>query len=271
MKVNRRVVLLTGNIQNLQEFIFCIFIFMKDNFSEKSDNYARYRPGFPPELFDFLETLLSDKKRAWDCGTGNGQVAKVLANFIDEVYATDISGAQLKQATGKTNIRYSQQPAENTNFPENYFDLITVAQAIHWFDFPQFYEEVKRVLKPSGYIAVMGYSLFKSDKETNKLVEHFHHEIVGPYWDPERKYLDEKYQTIPFAFKEIETPKFQLKEIWSLERLTGYLNTWSAVKHYEKQVGRNPVELIKDDLEKSFGKSGELRFQILLRLGQLKA
>lgn len=243
---------------------------MKDNFSEKSDNYARYRPGYPQELFDFIKALLKNKRRAWDCGTGNGQVAAVLADFMEEVYATDISAAQLEEATEKRNIRYSKQPAENTNFPDDFFDLVTVAQAIHWFDFSKFYKEVKRVLKPSGYIAVMGYSLFKSNKETNKVIEHFYKEIIGPYWDPERIYLDEEYKTIPFPFKEVETPHFQLKEKWSLERLIGYLNTWSAVKHYEKQVGSNPVELIKEDLKQSFGKEGEVRFHIILRLGQLE-
>lgn len=243
---------------------------MKDNFSEKSDNYARYRPGYPQELFDFIKVLLKNKRRAWDCGTGNGQVAAVLADFMKEVYATDISAAQLEEATEKRNIRYSKQPAENINFPDDFFDLVTVAQAIHWFDFSKFYKEVKRVLKPSGYIAVMGYSLFKSNKETNEVIKHFYKEIIGPYWDPERIYLDEEYKTIPFPFKEVETPHFQLKEKWSLERLIGYLNTWSAVKHYEKQVGSNPVELIKEDLKQSFGKEREVRFHILLRLGQLE-
>lgn len=88
-------------------------------------------------------------------------------------HPTVISESQLKQAIRKNNIRYTQQPAENTGFPNDYFDLVTVAQTIHWFDISQFYKEVKRVLKPTGYIAILGYSLFRSNEETEKVIEHF--------------------------------------------------------------------------------------------------
>lgn len=242
---------------------------MKDNFSRNSDKYALYRPGYPDELFQFLKELVTEKEKAWDCGTGNGQVASKLSEYMTEVYATDISEQQLKQAIQKANIIYSKQPAESTNFPEKYFDLITVAQAIHWFDFETFYKEVKRVLKPSGYLAVIGYGLFRSNPETEEIIYHLYRNILGEYWDPERQYLEDNYQGIPFPFQELKTPEFQFSEKWSFERLIGYLNTWSAVKHYEKATGKNPVALVREDLQRTFGQEGMVIFPILFRVGML--
>src|SRR5680860_585604 len=104
---------------------------MKDNFSIASDKYARFRPVYPKELYDYLVSLVPDRKKAWDCGTGNGQVARELANFFDQVFASDISKEQIKNAPPNGKIIYLVQKAENTSFPDNTFDLITVAQAIH--------------------------------------------------------------------------------------------------------------------------------------------
>ena len=109
---------------------------------------------------------MPDKKTAWDCGTGNGQVAVKLSQYFNEVYATDLSSAQIENAD-KKNIFYSVENAEETLFPDNKFDLITVAQAIHWFDFENFYNEVERNLKPGGIIAVIGYDIFRINEEIN--------------------------------------------------------------------------------------------------------
>ncbi|MGI0107178.1 class I SAM-dependent methyltransferase [Salinimicrobium sp. WS361] len=240
---------------------------MKDLFSSHSQDYSRYRPGYPAELFQFLRKLCHERTRAWDCGTGNGQVAGELATFFEQVYATDISINQLSQAVQKPNIHYTKQAAENTIFPDAHFDLVTVGQAVHWFDFKKFNAEVKRVLKKDAVIAIFGYSLFRSNAETDEIIRHFYFDIIGSFWAPERRFLEEKYRTIPFPFKEIEAPKIEMKQNWSFERLIGYLNTWSAVKAYQKEHKKNPVELVKEELQKSFGEVGEVNFPILLRVG----
>ncbi len=241
---------------------------MKDLFSEKPENYSSFRPGYPPELLAFIKDKLYHHQRALDCGTGNGQMAVELAKFMKEVEAFDISPQQLEHAVRKDTITYSVQQAEKLNFPDNFFDLVTIAQAIHWFDFSQFYAEVIRILKPSGLIAIVGYGLFRSNPETDAVIDHFYKKTIGPYWEPERKYLEEAYKTIPFPFSEIQTPDFFFKEVWSLKRLKGYLRTWSAVKKYENSKGKDPVHSIEKDLEKSFGSSGEVVFPILIRLGK---
>jgi len=242
---------------------------MKDNFSTQSSFYAKYRPAYPKKLYEFLKKNLHKTEKAWDCGTGNGQVAVELAKFFKEVQASDISKQQLENAEKRPNINYSSQPAEKTDFPDNYFNLITVAQAIHWFNFEAFYMEAKRVLKPNGTIVIIGYSLFKSNPETDKIIKDFYENLIGPFWDEERKYLEEHYQTIPFPFSEMETPKFEQEYVWTFNQLIGYLKTWSAVKHYENAKGENPVDLIKDDLQKAFGNQNKVVFPILIRMGEI--
>ena len=207
---------------------------MKDNFSSQSHNYAKFRPSYPPEFFAFLNTIVTQRKNAWDCGTGNGQIAFELAKSFDRVYATDISQSQLDNALNCENIEYSLQPAEKTNFKSQTFDLIIVAQAIHWFDFEKFYEEARRTAKENARICLVGYGRIRISPHIDPLISDFYTNVVGEYWDAERKFIDENYETIPFPFDEITTPEFEIKQQWDLEHFIGYLNTWSSVKHFIK-------------------------------------
>ena len=244
---------------------------MKDNFSTHADQYAKYRPSYPNDLYDFILSFVNDKHHAWDCGTGNGQVAQQLSIYFDKVFASDISQSQLKNAVKRDNITYSIQPAERTNFPSNFFDLIVVAQAIHWFNFEQFYREVNRTLKDDGVLAVIGYGLIQISPDIDRVISNLYHHTLGPFWDAERKYIDENYQTIPFPFKEqSELPSFNNSLDWTLEHLIGYLETWSAVSHFVKTKGYNPISAIYNDLRKNGGEptTRKAYFQILLRVGR---
>jgi len=242
---------------------------MKDNFSDNTGNYARFRPRYPQELIDHLLTFVPDIRAAWDCGTGNGQLAGMLAPFFKEIYATDISMEQMREGDRSPNIWYSIQPAEKASFNDNQFDLITIAQAIHWFQFKDFYREAKRTLVDGGIIAVIGYGLIQTTGPLQKIIDHFYRNTIGPYWDAERRYIDEGYQTIPFPFHEIPMPVFRMEYEWTSAQLTGYLNTWSAVKHYIKQTGKNPVASIEDAIIQCFQNAETLSFSfpLLLRVG----
>lgn len=242
---------------------------MKDLFSTQSKIYARFRPSYPPEMIEYIVSFVQDKQIALDVATGNGQVAVALSKYFDKVYATDISEKQLENAQQADNITYQKSKAEETDFDDNQFDLITVAQAIHWFDFDAFYKEAKRILKLEGIFAVVGYGLFQTNKHSQKILDRFYYESVGSYWDPERSYLDENYETIPFPFAEIETEKFTNRFTWTFEQLTGYLETWSAVQHYIKQKGVNPLDVISEELKESWEQGDrKVVFPLLLRLGK---
>lgn len=242
---------------------------MKDNFSQQAGLYAKYRPAYPPKLINYLVALTNRNNLAWDCGTGNGQVAAMLSPHFKEVIATDMSEQQLKYAQKAGNIIYRKESAENSSLPDESADLITTAQAVHWFDFELFYKEVNRVLKKNGVFALFGYGLIKVNPEADKLIHHFYHNIVGNFWDEERRYIDENYQTLPFPFKEIVTPQFQVVKLWGLREITGYLRSWSAVQHYLKNNQKDPVDLIEEKLKLLWPGSGkaEVTFDVLLRVG----
>jgi len=245
---------------------------MKDNFSRQADLYSKYRPTYPQELYDFILNKIAQRQAAWDCGTGNGQTAKELARYFEKVFATDISQKQIDNAVKTENIYYSIQPAEQTNFHDNKFDLITASQALHWFQFDKFNNEVKRVAKPGGWIAVWMYGLISITPAIDELLAvNYYKKKLGSYWDYERRFVDENYTTIPFPFCEIKTPEFQINYEWTIEELQGYLNTWSALQKYIADNQINPVDNLIKEI-KPFWENEKMRivFPVHLRMGQIE-
>lgn len=242
---------------------------MKDNFSKDSDNYSRYRPDYPEELFRYIFSKVQNHDYAWDCATGNGQVALKLAEKFLKIDATDLSEAQIKQAMNKNNVNYSVQVAEHTNFKDNAFDLVTVGQALHWFDFDRFFNEVKRVLKPEGLFVAFGYGLNSVNEEIDSITRRFYFDIIGQYWDEERKYIDDQYSSIEFPFEKLEKRNFINILQWDVEHYLGYLNTWSAVKHFQGKNSFNPVNEIETELKDTWGSLvREVTFPIFLVSGE---
>ncbi|MCB0705780.1 MAG: class I SAM-dependent methyltransferase [Saprospiraceae bacterium] len=244
----------------------------KDNFSQQADFYARFRPGYPDALFDWVFQQITSFERAWDCGTGNGQIALKLADRFEVVLATDISEAQLDKATPRENIMYRVSRAEQTDMPMEFFDLITIGQALHWFDFDAFFAEAKRVIKPGGWLAAWGYELCTLPEKLNPVIHSFYHDVLGDYWDPERRHVDNAYADIPFPFLVIPTPKFVQTMHWDLEEMEGFLNTWSAVQHYRKATGEDPVKHVMKDLNKLWpsGEKQVVSFPLFLKMGKLQ-
>jgi SAM-dependent methyltransferase len=244
----------------------------KDNFSRQAGHYAQFRPLYPEALYDFLLSLTSSRGTAWDVGTGNGQVAAQLANWFRHVYATDISASQLEKATLRKNVSYQVCRAESSSFPDNTFDLVTVAQALHWFNFPAFYAEVTRVTRPGALLAVWGYNLLHINPAVDALVREFYHDVVGTYWDTERRHVEASYATVPFPFPQIAAPSLRMTTHWQRAHLLGYLNTWSAVQGYIRQHGTNPVEALRPCLEAQWpeAETREVQFPLFLRVGRVE-
>ena len=244
---------------------------VKDYFSGHAKGYAAFRPVYPDELYAFILKHVNRTKKAWDCGTGNGQVAKRLAENFERVDATDISQNQIGQAPPVENISYHVCPAEQTSFPNNHFDLVTVAQALHWFELDKFYAEVKRVTVGGGVIAVWGYSLNTVNKNVDELTLDFYSNTVGPYWDPARRMVENRYEDLPFPFDPIPFPGFAITLLWTLAEYIGYLRTWSATQAYIRANNTDPTDGLFHKLQAYWGPEEikSVTFPLFGRMGRV--
>ncbi len=214
-----------------------------DHFSAVASRYADYRPRYPAALFDFLATLASPDCLVWDCAAGNGQATTGLAARFSHIIATDASADQIASAPPHANIEYRVALAEESGLASESAGLITVAQALHWFNLERFYAEAKRVLIPGGTLAVWAYGINQVDSDPiNDLVQDFYRNIVGPYWPPERAMVEDGYRSLPFPFSEMTVPAFNMRAHWKLDQLLGYFSTWSATNRCRKETGCDPIE-----------------------------
>jgi ubiquinone/menaquinone biosynthesis C-methylase UbiE len=241
-----------------------------DNFSRQSGLYAKFRPVYPQALYEAILRHVPQRHCAWDCGTGNGQVALVLASHFEKVYATDLSQKQIDQAPHKSNIDYRVARCEASGLPDRVADLVTVGQALHWFDFDAFYAEVNRVGKAGGLLAVWGYDMPRFSAEIDPIADHFYETVAGPFWDPERRLVETHYRTIPFPFDEIPVSgRFFINDTWTLDQYEGYVNTWSSVQKYIAANGNNPVDALIDEIRTRglWQQPMPARFPVFVRLG----
>ncbi len=242
-----------------------------DRFSAQAADYARYRIDYPADLYDWLLPQVPGRERAWDCAAGNGQVAAVLADYFIRVNATDLSASQLAQAAPRPNITYQTAPAEHTPFPGQRFDLITVAQAVHWFEPAAYHAEVRRVARPGAVLAEWGYGLVQISPEIDPLVRHFYRATMGPYWDANRWHIDDEYARIPFPFAGVRRARFAARRQWSAEWFLQYLRTWSSVQKYRQERGDDAVALLAAAVTQLWGAGErEVTFPVFARAGRIE-
>jgi SAM-dependent methyltransferase len=246
----------------------------EDHFSSHSEQYAQHRPQYPDEIYAYLASIAPGRSLAWDCGTGNGQAALGLAKHFDKVHATDASAEQISRAYPHDKVDYHVEPAEHVSLDASSADLVTVAVAIHWFNFDEFYREVKRVLKPDGILAAWTYSLPEISPEIDRLVGQYYYEILNGYWPERIHYLEERYETLPFPFEELIPPPFVMETNWNLIQFSGFLNSWSATQRYKAQTGQHPLEMIWTELIAAWGGQEEprlIRWPLHFRVGRNKS
>ncbi len=243
-----------------------------DHFSRVASAYATYRPQYPAELFAYLASLAPARDVAWDCAAGTGQATIGLANHFKRVIGTDASSAQIESAETHPRVEYRVALAESSGLADRSIDLVTVAQAVHWFDFDRFHTEARRVLAPNGVLAVWSYGIHSVDAgPIDAIVGRFYTDVVGPFWPPERRLIEEGYRTIPFPFDEIETPRFELVASWTLPELLGYLRTWSATTRFVEHHGGDPVVALERELRPPWGPADHGRrisWPLALRVGR---
>lgn len=244
-----------------------------DHFSGHASDYARYRPDYPRSLFAYLAGLAPSRRRAWDCATGNGQAALALAEAFEEVVATDASARQLEAAARHPRVRYSVAPAEDSGLPGASVDLVTIAQALHWFDRERFWKEARRVLAADGVIAAWAYDLLHVSPDVDAAVLRLYRDVVGPYWPAERSIVETGYGALEFPFDEIRAPAFSMEKLWSLADLVGYIRTWSATRRYVEATGQDPLALVAAELAGAWGEPHAprtIRWDLDLRVGRVR-
>jgi ubiquinone/menaquinone biosynthesis C-methylase UbiE len=242
-----------------------------NHFSEVADAYSRFRPTYPRELFSYIASLCTGRSLVWDCGAGSGQASLGLAEEFERVLATDVSRDQISRRTPHPRVSFAVCSAEDPPIPAGTVDLVTVAQALHWFQLDRFYAEVRRVLEPEGGLAVWCYGLLSVGERVDTVIQKLYSEILGSYWPARRKLVDECYRTIEFPFHEMETPPFHMEREGDLEWLKGYLGTWSGGRAYWKQHGVDARELVADELTEAWGEPAQvrqIRWPIHLRVGK---
>jgi SAM-dependent methyltransferase len=243
----------------------------KDHFSRLAAQYAEFRPKYPGALFDLLARVGPARELAWDCGCGSGQATLDLVERFGSVIATDASAQQIAAAKAHPRVDYRVARAEESGLESHSIDVIAVAQGLHWFDRPAFYDEARRVLRPNGLLAVWTYGIPRlNDANLDRVMQSFYWETVGPYWPPERRYVEDGYRSIDFPFTEIPAPSLSMREQWTLPQFLGYLRSWSSVGHYVDDRGEDPVVKADESFTPHWGpRARAVSWPLSLRLGRV--
>ena len=244
----------------------------KDHFSGHAAAYATHRPTYPAVLADWLAEQAPARGTALDCGCGNGQLSILLADRFDHVVATDASAQQIASAVVHPRVDYRVAPAEASGLPDASVDLITVAQAAHWFDLNTFYAEVRRVARPGAVLALITYVNVITDPEISAIIDHFYGPVLDDYWQPERRHVEAGYQDFAFPFAEFDAPELAIELEWNLAGLIGYIESWSATKAFERAGHGDRIEQFRRDVAAAWGdpnRTRHMHWPLLMRVGRL--
>lgn len=244
----------------------------KDHFSGHASLYAQARPHYPDALFDWIAENAPARECAWDAGCGNGQASVALARHFKRVIATDPSPQQIGHAQPHPRIDYRVESGERTSISEASMDAITVAQALHWFDLAPFLKEVRRVAKPGALFAAWSYAGCAVIPEVDAVIARLYDTMLGPFWPPERRLVDEGYASLALPFEPLPAPAFEMRMEWNAEQLLAYLSSWSAAQHCHAATGRDAIAEIAGSLRSAWGDPQQVqavRWNLMLRAGRI--
>ena len=230
-----------------------------DHFSGHASAYAQARPTYPAALFDWLAAHCPRHGAAWDAGCGNGQASVALGARFASVYATDPSAAQVASALPHPHVRYAVEAAEACSLPDAGVDLVTVAQALHWFDQERFHAQVARVLRPDGLFAAWTYERCLVSADVDAVFERVYGPELGPWWPPERRHVESGYATLPFPYVPVPAPAFELRCDWTLAQYLAYLRSWSACQRRLQAEGVDAVAALADQFTRAWGDPESVR------------
>lgn len=242
------------------------------DFSKVAGSYSKSRPAYPVELFEWLASVAPGYELAWDSATGNGQAAVGLAAHFDRVIATDRSEAQIRHARHHTRVEYRVAHAEASGLPAESVDLVVAAAALHWFDLPQFYQEVRRVVRNGGVLAAWTYHVAHVAAPFDAILWPFYRDVVGPYFAPGARWVDDRYEGIELPGRRLETPPFVAAVRWTASEILMFMRTWSGVQAFIEATGKDPVAAIAPEVKRLCGSGDsvhELQWPLYLRAARL--
>lgn len=240
----------------------------KDHFSGHASDYSAYRPTYPDRLFEFLAGCCVARRHAWDCATGSGQTALALTAFFERVTATDASAGQLAAASPHPQIEYRVASAEASGLEDRSVDLVTVSQALHWFDIDRFFAEAQRVLAPGGVLAVWSYDLCRVEPSCDAVIDEVY-QALDEFWPPERRIVEARYAGIEMPLPEIAAPDLEMVHAWTADDILGYMRTWSAYRRCLEATGIDAVAKGEGRLRAAWrGGVREVRWPLALRIGR---
>ncbi len=242
-----------------------------DHFSAHAATYAAYRPRYPIALFHWLAVIAPGTALAWDAGTGNGQVATGLVTRFARVVATDASADQIRRAEPHARIAYAVAQYES-GIADHAAQLVTVGQALHWFDAETFCAEARRVLQPGGVLAAFAYVQSTVSPAVDLLVRHHHDVTLGHYWPGEHHWIHDEYRSIALPIDELVAPPFELREDWTLERYTGFIRSWSATQRLIAARGEEPIKAFERELASAWGPISRrsVKWPLIIRAGEIR-
>ncbi|AGP31953.1 class I SAM-dependent methyltransferase [Corynebacterium terpenotabidum] len=235
--------------------------------------YAMYRPSYPTQVSSYLAELAPSTGTAVDVGCGTGQLSAQLADCFDRVLAFDPSASQIAAATPKPNVTYEVGTAERLPVADHTVDLVTAAQSAHWFNLPEFYAEARRIAVPGALIALVSYGVLRIfDADLQECFGRFYYDEIGPFWEPERRHVDEGYRTIEFPFEELDAPELSIDRDLDADGFLGYISTWSAVRKAEEEGRADLFQNFCSDIVRIWGDNGRPRqvsWPVTVRVGRL--
>jgi SAM-dependent methyltransferase len=242
------------------------------DFSGVAAEYAASRLMYPPELFEWLASLLTHQRTAWDAATGNGQAAVGVARYFKRVIATDRSADQIRHAMRHPRIEYRVAPAEESGLPAGSMDLVVIAAAIHWLDLPRFYDEVRRVIRAGGVLAAWTYHVAHVGPPLDKVLGPFYQDVVRPHFAHGARMVDARYEGLSLPGTPLKTPSLNVSVRWNVEQVLRFVRTWSGVQSYMAVAGKDPVLEIERAVREALGggdSAVELSWPLYLRASRL--
>jgi SAM-dependent methyltransferase len=233
----------------------------KDHFSGHAADYAAARPRYPEGLFDWLAGRCRRHGLAWDAGCGNGQASIALAAHFDQVVGTDPSAAQIAAAPAHPRVQWRVEPAESPSLGAASADLVTVAQALHWFDLAAFHAAVRRVAASGAVVAAWCYGLSSVDAEVDAVFDQLYHGVLAAWWPPERAHIESGYRDLAWPWPALEPPPPALAMTveWTCAGYLAYLRSWSASARHRAATGIDAVAQLAPAFAQAWGDPDAVR------------